>query len=171
MFILAVVLASLLAVAINVKAYESNINERQKRNHLSSSHLGIICTTACISAMIYNLLLECLNSMSRKTQRARKVKSILSFISIKQRSLSTYTNVQKVKWIYSPTYSVCVAFSEHNMPTVETALNNEISWQHMCNRIVSVAVHSKSLAGQIYCCKMPISSQYCNLVPISFNSF
>lgn len=138
--------------------------------HLDSSHLGIICTTACVSAAPYNLMLECLNLMSRKTRRARKVKSISAFISVQQRSLLTHTNVQKVKWIYSPTYPVCVAFSVHNMPTVETARTNEISWQHMCNRIVSVAKHSKSLAGQIYCFKMPISSQYCTLVPIRFNS-
>lgn len=116
-------------------------------------------------------MLECLNLMSRKTQRARKVKSISTFISVQQRSLSTHTNVQKVKWIYSATYSVCVALSIHNMPTVETALTNEISWQHMCNRIVSVAMHSKSLAGQIYCCKMPISSQYCNLAPLDLPFF
>lgn len=116
---------TLCSLSFSFKTYDSSRTSMKDISlHLNSSHLGIICTTACISAMIYNLLLECLNPTSRKTQRARKAKSISTFISVQQRSLSTHTNVQKVKWIYSPTYSVCVVLSVHNMPTVETALSN-----------------------------------------------
>lgn len=62
-------------------------------------------------------------------------------------------------------------FTNTQHANMETAPTNDVSWQHMCNRIVSVAVHSKSFAGQIYRCKRPISSQYSHLVLLRFNSF
>lgn len=103
--------------------------------HLTSSHLGIMCTIACISATIYGLLLECLTAMFRKIQRARKVKSMSTFISVQQRSLSTHTNVQRVKWIHCV---CCVHRARH------------------ANRGDRSNQPDPAPPGQIYCCKMPI---------------
>ncbi len=98
--------------------------------HLSSRQHRIVHTIACISATIYILRLEHPNPTSGKTLHARNVKSIATFIRVEKRSLSTHTNVLKVKWIYSTTRArvcvcvyVCAVLTLHNMPTVETALS------------------------------------------------
>lgn len=100
----------------------------------SASNCSHKIVVALISATISILMLEHPDLTSWKTQHARNIKSMAAFIRVEQRSLSTRTNVLKVKWIYSTvTHSVCAprrrrrmkkeGVTLDNMPTVETALS------------------------------------------------
>lgn len=116
-------------------------SQRKKIHRLykfqSASNCSHKIVVALISATISILMLEHPDLTSWKTQHARNIKSMAAFIRVEQRSLSTRTNVLKVKWIYSTvTHSVCAprrrrrrmkkrreGVTLDNMPTVETALS------------------------------------------------
>lgn len=102
---------------LNSNSFVAWIKENILNCHISwrdkllanSSHLGVVHTNALICAAMYILMLEHANLMARKTQHDRNAKSIATFIRVEQRSLSTHTNVLKVKWIHwTITHCVCL---------------------------------------------------------------